>query len=169
MNREWTEQGSTCVDSPWTRARRAIGSRYIRTAHIWDADAVELAQRIVDDLNREYGDTHQPLHPDYPFGVNAWVYRKRYIMFEVFGMVDDRVRDFSYVDPMRRELEDVIEEYNWVNPYDPTDRRFDDGRVFVLNQAEQRFRRRSGQVRVYRPWLSWLGRRFRPFMPTDPD
>ncbi|TQM83250.1 hypothetical protein FHX81_5668 [Saccharothrix saharensis] len=151
---------------------RRHGARVARTAGI--ERAVELARRIVLDLEREYGVTHAPLDPDRPFGINAWVYRTRSgdnIDFEVYGMVDAHLRDPKWCARLRVELEDLVAQYNWSSPTDPADRRFGGGAVFLCTEAEERARGgRSAEVRVYRRWLGrLLGRRFRPYLPVACD
>lgn len=151
---------------------RRYGTRFERTAGI--RNVVELARRIVLDLGREYAVTHEPLDPDRPFGISAWVYRNRFgecIDFEVFGMVDAHLRDPLWCERLRTELEWLIAQYNWGNPDDPTDRRFGGGAVFLCTEAQEHARGgRSGQVRRYRRWLGrLLGQRFRPYLPIACD
>jgi hypothetical protein len=151
---------------------RVYGERYARTAGIRRTAA--LARRIVMDLEREYAVAHEPLDPDRPFGITAWVYRTRRgdcIDFEVYGMVDAHLRDPKWCARLRVELEHLVAQYNWGNPDEQADRRFGGGAVFLCTEAQERARGgRSGQVRFYRRWLGrLLGQRFRPYLPVACD
>jgi hypothetical protein len=160
------------AETEFIPARRKYGERFTRTAGI--KRTVELARRIVMDLEREYAVTHEPLDPDRPFGITAWVYRTwrgAYIDFEVFGMVDSHLRSATWWEQLRGELEYRVAQYNWSNLDDRDDRRFGGGAVFLCTEAQERARGgRSGEVRVYRRWLSrLLGWRARPFLPVACD
>jgi hypothetical protein len=152
--------------------RRKYGERFTRTAGI--KRTVALAHRIVMDLGREYAVTHEPLDPDRPFGITAWVYRTRSgdcIDFEVYGMVDAHLRNAAWCEQLRGDLEYLVAQYNWANPDDQDDRRFGGGAVFLCTEAQERARGgRSGEVRVYRRWLGrLLGQRVRPYLPVACD
>lgn len=152
------------------RGRRRYGARWARTAEL---DTVALARRIVMDVEREYGLTHAPLDAERPFGIAAWVYRTPSgdcIDFEVYGMTTDLVRDPLWSERLRVDVMHLVSRYNWANPAAPEDRRFGGGAVYLCTEAEERARGgRSGHVRVYRRWLGWLGRRFRPYLPVACD
>lgn len=152
------------------RGRRVYGARWARTAAL---GTKALARRIVLDIEREYGLTHAPLDVERPFGIAAWVYRTPSgdcIDFEVYGMTNDLVRDPVRAERLRADLMHMVSRYNWANPAHPEDRRFGGGAVYLCTEVEERARDgRSGHVRVYRRWLGWLGRRFRPYLPVACD
>ncbi len=150
---------------------RELGGMVTATSHI--RDAVQLARRIVNDLWLEFGEpsdfTHRGHNSRNWFGVNAWVYGPRHIDFEVFGMMDSELDDFAFADDIRDQYEAFINRYDWRHPDDTTDHRFHGRQVYLLSEAQQGFRRRTGRVWVYRPWLGLLSPRYRPLLPMDPD
>jgi hypothetical protein len=152
------------------RGRRMYGARWARTAEL---GTKALARRIVLDVEYKYGLTHAPLDPDRPFGIAAWVYRTPSgdcIDFEVYGMTDSLLRDPQWSGQLRADLGHLVAQYNWVNRERPKDQRFGGGAVYLCTEAEERARDgRSGHVRVYRRWLGWLGRCFRPYLPVACD
>ncbi|MEV6448470.1 hypothetical protein [Amycolatopsis sp. NPDC051716] len=144
------------------RMDRRLGDRVAETAPI--VSTTRLARRIIDDMHAEFA---PGIYAGRAFGANAWVYRGRWIDFEVFGFLGKELRDPEFVDAARQEFESFVDSYDWRMAEGPSVHRFEGRRVILCDEAKRVFRNATGRVWVYRRWRALAGPRFRPFLPLD--
>lgn len=118
--------------------RRKYGSRYRETRNITELDV--LAERILADLHAAFDAHVEPPNMDFSIHVVANVL----LRLQVGGLSDG----FTFADAVTRhynqpaveliyQLTRILEEYNWINPDELTDRRFFCS-VHLLGEAEYR-------------------------------